>query len=108
MPFRKTLLAAIAAALLTPVSVAAAQTPARPLGVEQIFGSDAVQAEHAGASRWTEDGRAYTIVEPSKDVDGGDDIVRYDIATDARRLLVSARDLIPEGAEQPLDVQNYS
>src|SRR5207244_395060 len=51
-------------------------------------------------------GTAYTTVEPAPD-NGGSDIVRYETATGARSVAVAARQLIPRGATESLDIDDY-
>ena len=46
-----------------------------------------------GEVRWIEGGAAYLTLEPSALAPGSSDIVRYESATGARRVLVSARAL---------------
>ncbi len=60
-----------------------------------------------GPARWMGGGVAYTTVEPSAVVPGAADIVRYETASGARRILVSARQLTPRGAQTPLDIDDY-
>ncbi|HET9985860.1 MAG TPA: S9 family peptidase [Longimicrobiales bacterium] len=59
-----------------------------------------------GPARWL-DADSYTTLEPSEQVQGGTDLVRYDAATGRRELLVPATKLVPPGAQQPLEIEDY-
>lgn len=60
-----------------------------------------------GEVRWIEGGAAYLTLEPSALAPGSSDIVRYESATGARRILVSARALTPPNAREALDIDDY-
>ena len=87
---------------------AAAQIPA---GLDSMLHKLYASRDFAGArfgpSRWIEGGTAYTTVEPSAG-GKGDDIVRYETATGARSILVSAKQMTPGGANDPLDFDDYT
>jgi dipeptidyl-peptidase-4 len=80
--------------------------PAR-VTLERLFGEDRIQGDFLGPVQWL-NGSAYTTVDPSLDLAGGHDIVEHDARTGGSRVLVSARDLVPESADQPLAVQGYT
>lgn len=75
------------------------------LTVERIFASGEFRGQGMGPVRWLDDS-TYTAVEASAGGKGAD-LVRYDAATGARRVLVSAAQLTPAGAAAPLDVEDY-
>ena len=103
---------------------------------EAIFRDKAFEAQRPGRTQWLVDENAYTVLEPSqgapsnpddpvtdpasddgKDDDKDDemgaapepkDIVAYDLETLERRVLVTARQLTPENAEGPLEVDDYA
>src|SRR3989441_56005 len=56
---------------------------------------------------WIESGAPSPPVDPSDAFRGASDIVRYEPATGARSVYVSARRLIPAGDSQPLDIDDY-
>ena len=58
--------------------------------LDRIFNKKAYEAKTFGPARWIEDGEAYTTVEPAAAAGARKDIVRYDAATGARSVLVSA------------------
>jgi len=94
----------------------------RLLTNEAIFKEDQFEAEKPEATKWLTAINAYTALEPAagyEDVepevgDDGEklslphDIVAYDLGTLDRQVLVSSTDLTPEGAEEPLAVDDYA
>ena len=88
------------------IPAAAQQTDPSRLTVQRIYGSPEFAAQPFGPSRWLGDGSAYTTLEPAEG--GGLDIVRYDVETDRREVMVAARQLVPPGADAPLDVEEYA
>jgi dipeptidyl-peptidase-4 len=93
-------------------SVAVAQQPVRadavPLSVARIFGSTDFRPSAFGPLRWLAGGRAYTTLERPEGRGPGRDLVRYDTESGAREVLVPAARLVPPGASEPLDVDDYS
>jgi dipeptidyl-peptidase-4 len=86
-----------------------AQTPdSSLLTVERIFGSTEFAAEPLGDVRWVPGAAAYTRLEPDSAVRGATALVRYDAATGAREVWVSATRLVPAGASVPLDIEDYA
>ncbi|MGH7557921.1 MAG: S9 family peptidase [Gemmatimonadota bacterium] len=93
--------------------LAAAPLPAQEadpgiLTLERIFSSDDFQRERFGPARWLEGEGAYTTVEPSEAVENGQDIVRYDARTGEREVMIPASQLIPEGGNEALEIEDYS
>jgi dipeptidyl-peptidase-4 len=101
---RRTLLVVAALGSL----VCAGALSAQDFTVERIFTAPELNAHTLGPSRWLASGDAYTAVEPSADVPGGQDIIRYDAASGARTVYVSAHQLTPPGTAHPLAVEEYS
>src|SRR5690348_18444791 len=98
----------IASLCLTLATPAAGQVPAGlDSMLHKLYASRDFASARFGPSRWIEGGTAYTTVEPSAD-GKGDDIVRYETATGARSILVSARQMTPAGASEPLDFDDYA
>ena len=75
--------------------------------LRRLYASRDFASERFGPARWIENGAAYTTVEPSEAVSGASDIVRYETATGARSVHVSARRLIPAGDSVALDIDDY-
>ncbi|MEQ9443173.1 MAG: S9 family peptidase [Cyclobacteriaceae bacterium] len=81
--------------------------PAR-LTLERIFSSNEFTPQRFGPAAWIDEGEGYTTLEPSSEVTGSQDIVRYTTATGAREVLIPATALIPEGETNPIFIQDYS
>ena len=75
--------------------------------VHRIFATRDFAAQRFGPARFIQGGAAYTTVEPSTEVAGGSDIVKYATESGARSILVSARAMTPAGASAPLDFDDY-
>ena len=95
------------AAVTGSLPAAAQQTDPSRLTVQRIYGSPEFAAQPFGPSRWLGDGAAYTTLEPPAD-GAGQEIVRYDVERGSREVLVAARQLVPQGAAAPLDVEDYA
>jgi len=78
------------------------------LTLERIFASGDFQTDRFGPAKWLEGEGAYTTVEPSETFEGGSDIVRYDAASGAREILIPASRLVPEGAQDALEIEDYA
>jgi dipeptidyl-peptidase 4 len=74
----------------------------------RIFGTKELEARKFGPAKWLEGGAAYTTVEPSAAVEGGQDIVRYGSASGERRVLVSASALVTTPGARPLPIEDYA
>lgn len=77
------------------------------LTVERIFASREFQPERFGGFEWLKDGDSYAKFEPSGKVKDADDLVRYQIDSGARSVLLSAESLIPKGKTEPLELDGY-
>lgn len=96
---------AIAVASSFPLSLVASDELNQNL--KRIFASDAFAGKGFGPARWTRGGSAFTTLEASSAVTDAKDIVEYDTATGKRSILVSASQLKPPKAENPLAVEDY-
>ncbi len=90
------------------VAPAYAAEPGSALTIDRIFHDKEFELNRKVPSKWLEDGDSYTTVEPSATVADGFDIVRHDSASGEKSILVGARQLIPKGAEKPLEIKDYS
>jgi dipeptidyl-peptidase-4 len=105
---RRTPLVLAAALAVVPARPLAAQIPASATEMlRRIYASRDFASDRFGPARWIERGTAYTTVEPSEAMRGASDLVRYETATGARSVLISARRLIPPGDSVPLDIDDY-
>ncbi len=87
-----------------------AQQPARQpdsslLSLDTIF---TYRPQSLGWHQWQADGGGYLMLEPSTADKRGTDIVRYDAATGAKTILVSAQSLTPPGASAPLTIDEFT
>ena len=100
-------------AILSALSLAASapaqaqQADSSLLTLARIYGSPEFASQPFGPARWLGDGAAYTTLEAT---DGGEgqDIVRYDVETGKREVLVSAQQLTPQGGDGALEVEDYA
>ena len=76
--------------------------------MRRMFASAEFAPQRFGPARWIENGTAYTTVEKSAADSDASDIVRYEAATGNRSVYVSARQLVPSGASEALDVDDYA
>ncbi|HEX3276295.1 MAG TPA: S9 family peptidase [Gemmatimonadales bacterium] len=104
---RRHLLCSFVACLLLVPGAEAQQADSSLLTLARIYGSPEFIARPFGPARWLGDGSAYTTLEPQADGKGAD-IVRYDVETGRREVLVTAGELTPAGASAPLEVEDYS
>jgi dipeptidyl-peptidase-4 len=76
------------------------------LTVDRLYGSPEFFPQRFGPARWLDDCSGYTTLEPGRG--GVVDIVRYEPASGRRDVLVAAQKLVPEGARQPIVVEDYA
>ena len=75
------------------------------LTLNRIYGGDEFKTSTKGF-RW-HTGSEYTALEDSK-VEKGQEIVAYNAASGERSVLVTASELIPDGLDTPIKIENYS
>lgn len=75
--------------------------------IDRIYKDNEYGLPRFGPARWLGDGTAYTTVERATGAAGGNDIVRYDAATGAHSVLISAAQLIPAGSQRALAIGDY-
>ncbi len=78
------------------------------LTVDRIFGTGELRTEGSGGARWWPDGGEYTLLEPSRSLEGARDVVSIDPATGHRHVVVPAESLIPPGGSAPLSIADYA
>ncbi|HKP70817.1 MAG TPA: S9 family peptidase [Pyrinomonadaceae bacterium] len=93
--------------LLLLLSQAALAQDASKLSIERIFNTDEFQPARFGGFRWLKDGSSFGRLEPSPTAKGSMDLVKYDIATNKRDVLLPAEKLIPTGETKPITIQGY-
>ncbi len=105
LPIRRLALAGLAALALGGLPTLDAQTAPDPrLTLQRIFGSAEFRGQRPPALRWWDDS-TYTVLEPAG---RGVELAAYHAGTGARRVLVSAAQLTPAGATEPLPIEDYS
>src|ERR1051326_4607208 len=76
--------------------------------LRRIYASGEFAPDRFGPARWIENGAAYTTVERSAAMQDAADIVRYETATGARSVFISARQLTPAGTHAPPSTLMYA
>jgi len=89
-------------------TVAHAQSPAMTELLRREFVAKDFAVKSFGPVRWLNGGHSYSTLEPSAKTEGPRDLVRYDTATAAREVLVSAAQLTPPGSDKPLVIDDYA
>ncbi|AEI50569.1 S9 family peptidase [Runella slithyformis] len=77
------------------------------LTLEDIYKNNLYSAKGFGAIRWMKDNAGYSTIENNASTNGNE-IVRYEVNSGAKKTLVSATQLTPAGASKPLGIANYS
>src|SRR5262245_7058570 len=99
-------------ATLLGAAVVSAQTTDRLQSLDQRLGqiceSSDFTVSRFGPARWLPDGTAYAVVEASTGRRDAWDIVRYDAATGARRIILAGDRLVPPGSTTPLGIDDYA
>jgi len=91
--------------LLLLVPVLAQQVDPSILTVDSLF---TYRTRPLGPVWWQANGSGYLALEPSPTKKNFVDLVRYDAATGERSVKVAAEKLIPQGAKDPLEVEEFS
>src|SRR4051812_44646669 len=84
---------------ITLVAVPAARAQDK-LTLEDLYSKNTYGQRGFGPVRWMKDGSGYSSLK-------GGDILRYDAKTGEQTVLVSAKQLTPEGAKSPLGIDDY-
>jgi dipeptidyl-peptidase-4 len=80
--------------------------PSPTLTLPRIFGGGEFNGE-SFSGRWLEAGGGYTTFESPTNSSGGRDLVRHDVVTGAREVLVPAADFVPKGESGPLSIEGH-
>ena len=95
------------AATPDPLTAAAAAPTAMPLELTQIFGPSAVTLDRPASMRWLVGGAAYSTLEKTAKDGDGMDVVRYDVASGKRSIVIHADALKPPGATKALALTDH-
>jgi dipeptidyl-peptidase-4 len=82
------------------------QSSSSELTLENIYSKSSFGQRGFGPVRWMKDNSGYSTLEGTMR-SGGREIVRYDAATGARTVLVTAKQLTPAKATEPLGIDDY-
>jgi dipeptidyl-peptidase-4 len=91
-----------------------ASVPAIPhdpsaLTLERIFGAtNEFRLQDFGPARWLKDGTGYATLEAANTPKSAKEIVRYEIASGHRDVLVAATNLQPKPQAKPLKIEDYA
>ena len=94
-------LAALLAAAPAPAQQTQQATPPSRLSVERIFASGDFRLQGLPAIQWMNDGQRYTFVGENGD------LMVEDAASGRREVIVPASALVPQGASEPIDIEDY-
>jgi dipeptidyl-peptidase-4 len=75
--------------------------------IDRLFNSRDFSSERFGPMRFLDNAEGYTSLEKSETIKGAHDIIRYNIKSGEREILVPANLLIPEGDTTALSISNY-
>lgn len=103
---RTSVFALLAAALFRPLAAQTDPDSALAAMTRRIFATPEFAARGFGPARWLDGGAAYTTLERAPQ-GGVRELVRYATATGERTVLVSAAQLTPAGASEPLVIEDY-
>ncbi|MFZ1312689.1 MAG: DPP IV N-terminal domain-containing protein, partial [Chitinophagaceae bacterium] len=79
----------------------------KKLTLEDIYTKGLYRSKGIGQLRWMKDNKSYSTLEFNATAKGND-IVRYDVASGTRSVLVNANQLLPAGAGKPLSIDDYT
>ncbi len=77
------------------------------LRLEDIYRDGVYTQERYVPVRWLKDSNGYSTLEINEET-GAPDIVRYEARTGKRSVLISSKQLIPDGKSEPLQVADYT
>jgi len=77
------------------------------LTFSKIFDSKDFKEEKTKWSKWMENSSKHTVLEDSKVIEDGKDIVAYTPGDKKGEIIVSADKLIPKGDKKPLEIYDY-
>jgi dipeptidyl-peptidase-4 len=93
----------LVALFVVAVSAGAQQSDASRVTMDRLFSGE-FSSQRSGGLQWLPKSAAYTVFERGT---RGGDLVRYDAATGARSVMISADKLVPSGANQELAIEGY-
>lgn len=89
------------------IHIAFAQTESpKSLTLSDIYEKGVYRDKGIASVRWMKDNDAYSSLEKNE-ITGGVDLVKYDAKTGKRSVLVSAKQMMPEGSLAPVEISDY-
>ncbi|MBP6023308.1 S9 family peptidase [Ferruginibacter sp.] len=79
----------------------------KKLTLEDIYTNGQYSSKGIGQIRWMKDNKSYSTLEFNISAKGND-IVRYEVASGTKSVLVNAVQLLPQGAAKPLGIDDYT
>jgi dipeptidyl-peptidase-4 len=79
----------------------------KKLTVEDIYTNGLYRSKGIGQLRWMKDNKSYSTLEFNASAKGND-IVRYNVESGTKSVLVNAGQLLLQGAAKPLDIDEYT
>jgi dipeptidyl-peptidase-4 len=79
----------------------------KKLTLEDIYTNGLYRSKGIGQLRWMKDNKSYSTLEFNASAKGND-IVRYNVESGTKSVLVNAGQLLPQGAAKPLDIDEYT
>ncbi len=76
------------------------------LTIDRVFASSEFGQEYLPPIQWIEEGNAYVIIE--RNAQNNQEFIRYESTTTKKATFISAQELIPEGARQPISVESFT
>jgi dipeptidyl-peptidase 4 len=77
------------------------------LTIDRIFSSNEFDERGMGALVWSKLSDSYFILDRSAD-GKGQDLVQVDIASGTRKIILEAKDFVPDGREEPVAIESYT
>ncbi len=79
----------------------------KKLTLEDIYTNGVYREKGIGQIRWMKDNKSYSMLAYNSTAKGYD-IVRYDVESGTKSVLISANQLLPPGAVKPLPIEDYT
>jgi len=89
-------------------SAEAQEESASLITLDRIYRTQEFTPKKFVTTEWHDQGKGYTALENSATLGKGKDLVRYDLETGEREILVAAENLIPYGKTLPIEIYGYS
>ncbi len=78
------------------------------LSIDRIFNSNEFRQDSQRPVKWIKNGKAYLTIEKSSNIENADELIRYESRSGEKSLFVPAENLIPEGSDKPVPIEDFS